>query len=242
MDILTYKGVMITADGKGPDGQLISNRSKFDDYNEVLISNNDCSVLESKLGRDAENTMARMIHSQTGSPSEEQVQKANYELHKIMDRLFAVSLYALSYKSEVAKGLPDNRLLGLEGLSDSEIGTLHFEGCGATHTKLRNHRLIMLPEYFNENSWAQFYSEMLVHYEMEPDGTHWVIDFSSLHSNIPENFWANVMAYSYKLKVISGKLFVCWVHDDILPQANPELMCEFLRLKQIGKYHFSTIM
>ena len=240
MDILTYKGVMITADGKGPDGKPVSKRSKFDDYSEALVPNTDCDILESKLGRDAESTMARMIHNLTGNPSGELVQKANYELYKVMDRLFAVSLYALSYKSEVAKGLPDNKLLGLEGLSESEIGSLHFEGCGAIHATLRNSRLIMLPEHFSENSWAQFYTEMLTYYEMEKNGINWVIDFSSLHE-VPENFWANIMAYSYKLKVIGGRLFLCWVHEDILPPANTELMCEFLRLKKIGKYHFSTM-
>ena len=218
----------------------MENLNKFDYYNDILVSNADCFWLERVLSRDAENTMARIICKQTEYLSVNQIQKINDELNKIRERFLAVSLYILGNKSSTAKDLPTDKTLGLEDLSSSDIGVLHFEGCGAIHSTLRNNRIIMLPEKFDEESWGRFYTDMFSYYEKEAKDTNWIIDFSSLHG-APEHFWANIIAYSYKLKTINGQLFLCWVHEDVIPNANVEVLCEFLRLKKIGRYFFSTI-
>ena len=218
----------------------MEDQDRFDYYNDILVSNADSFWLERALSHDAENTVARLISNQGNYLSVDQVKKINSELNKIRERLLAISLYMLGNKSSTAQDLPNNRTLGLRDLSSSDIGVLHFEESGAIHATLRNNRMIMLPEQFDEDSWKQFYTDMSAYYKRELNGTNWVIDFSSLYDTT-ENFWANIIAYNYKLKTISGQLFLCWVHEDVLPTVNTEVMCEFLRLKRIGKYFFSTI-
>jgi hypothetical protein len=58
--------------------------------------------------------------------------------------------------------------------------------------------------------------------------------------SIPENFWVNIVALNYKLRARGGSLFLCWLSSALLPAENTKRFCEFFRLKQIGKYCFST--
>jgi hypothetical protein len=209
-------------------------------YDNTMISNAVSEQVEELLSRDAECALTKMMYSHGDYLSAGQIEKIKDEFQKIKERLLAVSLYMLGYKADAAEDLPNQRILRLDDLSDSDIGVLRFENSGIIHTTLRKNRMIMLPDAFDEEGGYRLYSELLAYYQDEPEGANWIIDFSMLES-IPENFWVDIVALNYKLRAKEGSLFLCWLSSALLPQDNTKRFCEFFRLRQIGNYCFSTI-
>ncbi len=208
--------------------------------NDIMVSNIVSEQVADILSRDAECTLTEIAYSNGDYLLAGQVEKIKNEFERIKERLLAVCLYVFGYKSSDASDLPNQYSLRLHDLVDSDIGVLRFENSGVIHTKVKDTRLILLPDDFSENQMYLLYNDLLRYYLEEPHGTNWVMDFSILES-VPEFFWANITAFNYKMKMKGGNLLLCWLPFNIIPQHNIGQFSESLNLKQIGKYCFSTI-
>jgi hypothetical protein len=208
----------------------------FHDY-EYIYPSEKSKKLESLLSIEEQAAYGALLSEQAGCLSRSQIGelKEVYKTH-----INAVSLYMLGCRSINANDLPDKASWNLVELSDSDTGFLRLEDSGVLHTTVKNNRIIMLPNHISEDNWQKFYKEMFAYYKYTASGTNWIIDFSIV-SDIPENFWVNIITYNYKLKSLGGELYLCWVHNSILPQGNLDEVCAFFRLKRIGDFYFSTV-
>jgi hypothetical protein len=161
--------------------------------------------------------------------------KESYKKH-----VNAVCLYLLGCRSININDLPSKEFWNLSELSDYDAGQLRVEASGVLHTTVKNNRIIMLPNHISEENWQKFYVEAFSYYKYTASGANWIMDFSIV-SDIPENFWVNIITYNYKLRSLGGELYLCWVHHSILQRQNLAGICSFFRLKRIGDFYFSTV-